>query len=250
MVSYDAVFTHVPFLYMYAVVGAYGSLYHQASTRRFQPFILLATLVCNAAALAGFHHSPRNGKELIQRQIWRAVCIAVFGVLLNNVHTEMFRDFHINSPAANVGLSALYLGAFLFTRARAGAPYTAPVHVLYLFVPLRRVWQVNLYVYTLAVTGTVLMIFRRVEVRALCGNAILFRPLLDCFIYLRVNEFVSVLALAQITWDFYFRPRACNLREEENMVDRLQKERADALLILRRENSEAEDSRDQAGASA
>jgi len=198
MAAYEATYVYAPFLYLYLVVAVYGGMYH--SLLHVQPFILTTFLLLNTAVMARARAEPRNGKEFLQRQMWRVVCVVFFGVLLNNVHNEMFRDFHLQG-AANVVASALYVAAYAAARRAGAAPRF--VHALFLFVPLRRMWQGNLYVYVAGASLAGGLLFRRIRADTLISNEVLARPLETCFMYLRVHEGFALLALAHAGWLYY-----------------------------------------------
>lgn len=208
MKVYESAYTYFPFLYMYVVASAFGSLYHNPSLVLYQPYVVLVFMLINSAV--NFMHD-RGGtaiKHTVHRHIWKTVTISIFGILMNNIHTEMFRDFHFSGGSGNINLvvSAVYMTSMFITvyyfKNNSAA---VMVHIVFAFFPLRRVWQVNLYMYIVYTTLAVILMYRRIRVSALDGPAVEIQvaPVIKFFMYLRLHDYLIVFGAVQIYLEYF-----------------------------------------------
>jgi len=231
-------------VYLNVILGCFGTNYHWADLKHYQPYIVLFTAVLNGFVMLNVNASPKNGHAVMRRQLWRTCCVAVFGVLLNYVHAEMFVDFHIDDPEVNSVLSFLYLFLFALARYLGNRNVTVYVHVLFLFVPFRRVWQVSLYGYCALITSAIYLLFKRYPADVLCRTPVLFYPLIDWFAYLRVDNYLVLAGVLQLYVDFFLAMLPLT-EAREKLVRAVRREREHVEALLESDPAGATESEEQ-----
>lgn len=203
MKIYESIVTYLPFLYLYVMATMFGALYHNAGIDFFQPYIVLCFVLVNTFVYY-MHDTEALVKAAVHRHVWRTVTMSIYGILINNIHTEMFRDFHFSSWWVNVTVSFLYIFAVSLCRYYFDSDmYITYMHILFLFFPLQRVWQVNLYVYVIFTTFSVIILFRRVAVKDLKSDKLHVKPVVNYFMYLRVYDLFVCFGFIQLYMDLY-----------------------------------------------
>jgi len=220
-------------VFLNVVLGCFGTYYHHESAKLFQPYILLSTAVLNGFVMLNVNASPKNGNAVMRRQLWRTCCVAVFGALLNYVHAEMFVNFHIDDEDVNSILSFVYLLLFALSRYFGNRNLTVYVHVLFLFVPFKRVWQVSLYGYCALVTSAIYFLFKRYPADVLCRTSVLFYPLIDWFVYLRIDNYLVLVGVIQLYIDFFLAMLPLS-EATERLVKAIRVERENAKKLIER----------------
>ena len=226
-------------IFLNAVLGCFGTYYHYEPAKPYQPFILLFTAVLTGFVMLNVNASPKNGNAVLRRQLWRTCCVAIFGALVNYVHAEMFVDFHIDDPDLNSVLSFVYLAAFALSRYLGTRQWTVCVHVLFLFVPFQRVWQVSLYGYCALVTSAIYLLFKHYPADVLCRTSVLFYPLIDWFAYLRIDNYLILLGGLQLYIDFFLAMLPLS-EATERLVQAIREERKNAERLIERTDAETE----------
>lgn len=198
---YESAFTYFPFVYLLTMSTTFGSMYHGAFSD-FQPFVIIAFMLVNVLV---FHHYDRMVRSVIHEHVWRTCTLALFGILANNIHTEMLQEFHFVSDHVNRFVSLTYLVMVLYAHYYHESDIgTLSIHILFLLVPLRRVWQVNLYMYTIFVSLGIVIMFHRIRMSDLHDNRILhWRPVFRYFMYLRLHDSFIFFGPIQLYMDYY-----------------------------------------------
>lgn len=225
-------------IFLNLVLGCFGTYYHHEPAKLYQPYILLSTAVLNGFVMLNVNASPKNGNAVMRRQLWRTCCVAIFGALLNYVHAEMFVNFHIDDEDVNSILSFVYLVLFALARYLGNRNFTVYVHVLFLFVPFKRVWQVSLYGYCALVTSAIYLLFKRYPADVLCRTSVLFYPLIDWFVYLRIDNYLVLLGALQLYIDFFLAMLPLS-EATERLVQAIRAERENVDKLI--EGSDKED---------
>lgn len=203
MKIYESAFTYFPFLYMFSMSSIFGGLYHNVHLRLYQPYMVMIFLFINTIVYY-LYDTKKLIKTVVHRHVWRTVTLSIYGILINNIHTEMFRDFHFSSWWVNVIISFLYMvGVSLCRYYFDRDSYVVYCHILFSFFPLQRVWQVNLYMYVIFTTMSVILMFRRIMVSDLKSNSIHVRPVINYFMYLRVYDMFVMFGFIQLYLDLY-----------------------------------------------
>lgn len=203
MKLYESAFTYFPFLYLFTVASLFGGLYHNTGLQLYQPYLIMIFLLINTFIYYYFDNKKLI-KALVHRHVWRTVTLSIYGILINNVHTEMFRDFHFTSWGMNITVSLLYLVTIFACRFLLdNDSYIVLVHIVFSFFPLQRVWQVNLYIYIVFTTLSIILLFRRVFVKDLKSETIHMKPVINYFMYLRIYDMFVIFGVLQLYLDLY-----------------------------------------------
>jgi hypothetical protein len=206
---------------------ALGMLYHSDTPllQRGRPFTVLTFLLLNLWVHRYYRAVPLV-RFALHRHFWKTCTLALAGIIANDVHELMFRDFHLHGTWYNVGLSALYVLIHLvvgyYFRSDSGTLY---VHVAFLFFPIKRVWQVNLYIYVLFVTVAIFLIYSKCTPRSLVDEQIKYRPLLKFFPYLRLHDMFIWVGILQLFLEYRNRyiPDTASAAEIERIIDETNK---------------------------
>jgi hypothetical protein len=151
-----------------------------------------------------FHKTKLLIKVKIHSHEWKTVTLYIYAILINNIHNEMFRDFHFTSWNITAFISILYILSMLFTRFYVASDQLSMyINLLFLFFPLPRVWQVNLYMYVIFTTFAIVIMFRLIPVDELNSNKIHVRPVIYYFMYLRVYDIFVLFGILHLYFDYY-----------------------------------------------
>ena len=203
MKIYESVTTYIPFVYLYCTASLFGGLYHTDSIRTYQPYLIMFFLLVNTMVYF-LHDTKQLVKTVVHRHVWKTVTLSIFGILINNIHTEMFIDFHFANWHVNVLVSGVYvISIFTCRYFLDDDTYMVYTHIIFLFFPLQRVWQVNLYIYVIFTTLSVILLFQRVMIRDLKDKKIHARPVIDYFMYLRIYDMFVIIGFFQLYFDYY-----------------------------------------------
>lgn len=224
MKIYESPYTYVPFVYFYLIGSLFGVVYHKESFHLYQPYILWIFMLINTFVYY-LHDTDMIIKHTIHRHIWKTVTVAIFGILMNNIHTEMFRDFHFESHNINMLVSLIYsllLISSVYFLDYLGLSIT--IHVIFGFFPLSRVWQVNLYMYIVYTTLSIILMYRRLRISSLKDTTYHVRPVVNYFMYLRLHDFFIVLGIFQLYLEYY-KSVLPDVRERAELIKFLKEER-------------------------
>lgn len=203
MKLYESAYTYFPFLYLYVLSTIFGALYHNDALALYQPYLILIFTLINTGVFY-VHDTDRLIKHVVHRHIWKTVTLSIFGIMLNNVHSEMMRDFHFTSDGLNLAVSSVYavvLSVVIYYFDYIGGGVI--VHLIFAFFPLRRVWQVNLYMYVVYTTLAIILMYRRIRASSLGDPRIHVDPVVKFFMYLRLHDYLIVLGAVQIYIEYY-----------------------------------------------
>lgn len=222
MKLYESVYTYVPFIYLYLCSTGMGTLYHSENTvlHSVRPYTVLSFLLLNIFVFR-YYKSTIWVRFALHRHFWKACTLAFFGIIVNNVHELMFRDFHFTEYRYNMGLSTIYMVLLLVTgywlRSDTAVMY---LNIAFLFFPIKRVWQVNLYIYVLYVTVAIFLTYSKCTPRSIVADGIQFRPVLKFFPYLRVHDFFIWVGFIQLYIEYRRRyiPDAASVAEIERII--------------------------------
>ena len=222
MKLYESAYTYVPFIYLYICSTAIGTLYHSEAPglHSWRPYTVQAFLLANVFVHRYYKKTPWV-RFALHRHFWKACTLAFFGIIANNVHELMFRDFHFSEWRYNAGLSFAYIALLLIVgywiRSDTGVLY---LNIVFLFFPIKRDWQVNLYIYVLYVTVAIFLTYSRCTPRSLVESHIQFRPVLKFFPYLRVHDYFIWVGLIQLYVEYHRRyvPSAASVAEIERII--------------------------------
>lgn len=203
MKLYESAYTYFPFLYLYFLSTMFGALYHSTALTLYQPYVILVFSLINTGVFY-IHDTDIIIKHTVHRHIWKTVTLSIFGIMVNNIHTEMLRDFHFASDGVNLGMSCLYVALIIvMTYYYEYIGGGIIVHLVFLFFPLRRVWQVNLYMYVVYTTLAIILMYRRIRQSSLKDMSIHIIPVVKFFMYLRLHDFLIIMGAFQIYLEYY-----------------------------------------------
>ena len=224
MKIYESPYTYIPFFYFYLIGSLFGVFYHQESIQSYQPYVIWVFTLINTFVYY-LHDTDVIIKHTIHRHIWKTVTVAIFGILMNNIHTEMFRDFHFESHNLNMFVSLLYsmsLISSVYYLDYLGLSIT--IHIIFGFFPLSRVWQINLYMYVVYTTLSIILMYRRLQIRSLKDATYHIRPVVNYFMYLRLHDFFIMLGVLQLYLEYY-KSVLPDVRERAELIKFLNEER-------------------------
>jgi hypothetical protein len=203
MKIYESAYTYFPFLYIYVIGTVFGSMYHSETTTWLHPYTIWAFTLLNTIVYY-IHDSEYIVKHPVHRHIWRTVCLTIYGIMLNVVHNDMFRDFHIASHNWNMFVSLLYCMSVMASVYYLDWPWMSVlIHIIFGFVPMSTVWQINLYMYIVYTTLSIILMYRRIKVSSLNDMSYHTRPIINYFMYLRLHDLFVVVGAFQLYLEYY-----------------------------------------------
>lgn len=202
MKLYESILTYLPFLYYFITTITYGSLYHYSPIIVFRPYMILTFFVINTL----FFIKTKNKniiKNVLHYHLWQSVTTSLYGILLNNVHHELFINFHMIENVPNLSISILYISIVIFIWNYMEDIFLLfCTHLIASFFPLKRVWLVNLYMYVLYTTFSIILLFRRCKRSTLMDKNVYKIPVFKYFCYLRVHEYSVLIGFFQLYVDY------------------------------------------------
>lgn len=198
--------TFIPFIYLFIVSNTFGRIYHAEATGMYQPYVVLIFFIVNSFVYS-FRTHPVLIKNIVHYHIWKTCTYAVFAVLLNHVHIEMFAAFHFVDNTANFVVSCFYI----FFIVLQSYLYRASVNTLFYtnmaaaFVPLGRVWEINLYMFVVFTSCSIVLTFMRYHKSKLVDPSMHWTPVVRYFMYLRVHDYLVVAGVLQLGIEYYTR---------------------------------------------
>lgn len=201
MKLYESVLTYLPFMYFLIFTVLYGSIYHNSQFTYFRPYLILTCGILNAYLRETVLRNRTVVRNILQSHVWMTVITSVFGVLLNNIHHELFSLYHLQDEILSIALSVIYVcmvSLFMYLDMDSCVWF----HVCALYVPFRRVWVVNLYMYVLFTCVSIILQYRRCKRSTLVDRKTYKRPILKYFGILRVHEYAVLLGFIQLYLDY------------------------------------------------
>lgn len=182
---------------------AFGSLYHNINLKLYQPYIVLSFVLINTIMYYNFK-TKFFIRNILHKHIWSTMTLAVYGIMINNIQTEMFRDFHFATEQTNIIVSIIYfflvnITGYYFKSETA----LTGINLLFLFIPLRRVWQINLYMYICFSTIAVVIMYSKCKQSSLIYSSVHKKPVNRYFMYLRINDLIILGGFIQLYFEYY-----------------------------------------------
>lgn len=222
MKLYESAFTYLPFLYFYVSSVLFGVLYHYPELKLYKPYVVLVFTLVNTISYR-FYNITKVAKFYLHRHFWKAATLCFFGVLIANTHELLFHEFEIKEFGYNMLISGFYVlimhivTYFNNSYSDNAALYT---NIFFLFFPIKRVWQVNLYIYVVFVTALIFLTYSKCTPRSIIEEPLEFRPLLKLFVYLRVHEIYILVGFIQLYLEYRRRyvPDEASVAEIERII--------------------------------
>jgi len=204
MKVFESVMTYLPLLYLYVTSTVLGSVYHARSLTALRPYTVLVFLLANYC-VHRFHLRRAIIKTALHARIWGACTAAMFGIIANCAHELLFHEHHFASTH-NLGWSLVYICTIWYSA------YRKPSEVLlvycntaFLLVPINRVWQINLHLYTVFITVSIFLMYSKCERETQADRSLEKLPLLRYFMYLRIHDGLIWVGVAQLYLEYYRR---------------------------------------------
>ena len=224
MKIYESAYTYFPFVYLYLISSIFGAVYHGHGLVWFQPYTIWIFTLINTAVYY-LHDTDKIVKHVVHRHIWKTVTLSIFGIMLNNVHTEMFHDFHFESHNVNMFVSFLYsMSIIISVYYLDNIGIGVLIHIVFGFFPLSRVWQINLYMYVVYTTISIILMYRRLWISSLKDTTYHARPVINYFMYLRLHDVFILLGIFQLYLEYY-KSALPEKRAREEVIRLLTEER-------------------------
>ena len=202
---YETTYTYLPFIYLFSITAALSILYHSPdpTLQVYRPYTVLWFILVNTLVYR-YYKSPSIIRCLIHKITWKCVTNVVFGIVGNLVHEMVFHDHHFDQYHHNLGWSALYLLSMLLGGYALKSPEALTVlNIVFLFVPIKRVWQVNLYAFTMFVSISIFMTYSKASSKTLGDNDLQRMPLMRYFPYLRIQDELIWVGFVQLYIEYY-----------------------------------------------
>lgn len=203
MKLYESAYTYIPFVYFLTIGSLFGYMYHEDTLEHYRPFVVLTYLLINTNVTLYFK-TKLLIRNIIHKHVWQTVTMAFFGILLNITHEMVFEGFHFQSDHVNYMVSVSYLvfvniAAYYFESDSA----LIYLHILFFYFPIRRDWQVNLYLYLCYITLSILIMYSKCSHKTLIDPIVHYKPVLRFFVYLRLNEAFVIFGFIQLFLEYY-----------------------------------------------
>lgn len=220
MKLYLSIFTYLPFVYFVFTSFTFGAIYHSKALEKHKPFVILATFLLNTFCFM-FYRNSNIASFKIHQQFWKAATMCLFGILLANLNELLFKEFEIIETGYNILISLFYLTLLLIsTYVTKSDSHGVYINVLFLFFPLKRVWQVNLYVYVILTISMIVITYSKCTPRSIVEQTLYLRPLIRFFVYLRIHEFFILFGFVQLLIEYQQRyvPSEASITEIESIL--------------------------------
>lgn len=222
MKLYESAYTYIPFVYLFVMSFVFGFLFHhQGIFRHYRPFTVLSFLLVNTFVQFYFK-TDRLVKHVIHKHVWKTITLSIYGILCNSIHEMIFEKFHFDQSHLNFGVSTVYIILVLvcgyYFRRNSWIVY---VHIFFLYFPIARLWEINLYLYVVYVSVCTFIMFSKCSEDSLMNNDLYTNPVIKFFIYLRINDAFVLLGLVQLYFEYYsmYIPELKALDEIESIIE-------------------------------
>jgi len=214
MKAYESVHTYLPFAYFLVVGVVFATTYHLLLS----PIVVVALFAVNTVA---FRYNAHLARSALHMQIWKTATLATYGTCANLLHEALFAGLLLDSWAAHVALSLVYIAFVAVARASDDVGTLLYVNIAFLFVPGRAGWVVNQYAYLAYVTAAIVIAFSKCRADTLTSDAVPWQIVLSYFVYLRAAPAVCWLGAAQLAMEYRHRfvPDEAAAGEVERMIE-------------------------------
>lgn len=225
MKLYESAYTYIPFAYLFIISTLFATLFHHAgSWRHYRPFTLLTFTLINTF-VQFFFKTQSLVKSIIHKHVWKTVTLSVYGVLFNSTHEMIFEKFHFSQTHINYTVSTLYAFSVLFCAYYLKKDsFVVYCHIIALYFPIARVWQINMYIYVIYVACCIFIMFSKCSQESIINGDIYRNPVIKFFMYLRLNDAFMVLGIIQLYIEYYslYIPEINAISEIEIMINEQQ----------------------------
>lgn len=205
MKLYESAFTYLPFIYLLLSSAFFGILYHNANLIPKRPYTVLVFFLFNTFVYKYYPHK-KLVRFSLQKHFWKTCSLAFYAILVNNIHELLFFQFHFKDVSFNLIFSFLYVFImFISSYVLKSDSMTLYTNILFLFFPIKCVWQINLYVYTLYVTCAIFLTYSCCTPKSIIKNEIKLRPIIKFFPYLRIHDAFILAGLLQLFIEYKWR---------------------------------------------
>lgn len=204
---YESAYTYLPFIYLYVASTVVAVFYHSLDPFyvHYRPYTVLILILVNTSVFR-YYKNGNIVRSILHKQTWKCCTYATNGIIANLVHEMVFTDHHFNHYHHNAGWSSIYLGLVLiFGYKMKSITALTLVNIAFLLVPIKRVWQINLHVYTIFVSISIYMLYSKCRAETLIDNTVVLLPLLRYFPYLRVQDELIWVGIIQLYVEYYQR---------------------------------------------
>lgn len=204
---YESAYTYLPFLYLYLVSSAVAVIYHSDNPTfvRYRPYTVLVFLMVNTM-VHRYYKTKTIIRSMVHKQAWKCCTFVVYGIMGNLTHEMVFHDHHFDIYHHNIGWSFLYLALILimgyYFKNSTGLIIT---NLAFLFIPVKRIWQINLHMYTLLTSMSIYMLYSKCDNSMLMDASVTILPLIRYFPYLRVQDEMIIVGFIQLYIEYYQR---------------------------------------------
>lgn len=200
----DSAHTYIPFIYLLIISTLFVTWYHNEHTVQMRPYMILTLALLNTTVFK-FHNTTAIVKFALHKHFWKTCTFAVYSILINTIHETMFSDFHYDEFVWHAILSTVYIVGTGFIMKFASSTKIIMWHGLFLYVPIKRVWQLNIYSYILYVTASTFLLYSNITPRSIINKNVYMKPVLSYFMYLRVQEYFIWMGLVQLYFEYRYR---------------------------------------------
>lgn len=222
MKLYESAYTYIPFAYLFISSTLFGALFHHSgSWKHYRPFIVLSFTLLNT--FVQFYFKTQSlVKSIIHKHVWKTVTLGVYGILFNSVHEMIFEKFHFEQTHVNITVSTIYaLSVFICAYYFKKNSLVIYCHIIALYFPIARLWQINLYIYVIYLAACIFIMFSKCSQESIISGDIYRNPVIKFFMYLRLNDVFMILGIAQLYIEYYTLhiPELDAISEIEHMIE-------------------------------
>ena len=204
MKIYESAYTYIPFAYLFIISTVFAALFHSPGIlNTYRPFTVLTFILINTTIQ--FYFTPQIlVKNIIHKHVWKTVTLGVYGILFNSIHEMIFEKFHFASTHVNYTVSFFYiLVVFVCGYYYNENRWIIYTHIIALYFPIARVWQINMYVYVLYIAASIFIMFSKCSNESLMNDNLYRNPVVRYFLYLRINDSFIFLGIFQLYIEYY-----------------------------------------------
>lgn len=222
MKLYESAYTYIPFVYFLLSGLTFALLFHHnEKSKNYKPYLILMYLLLNTAVQFYFK-TDHLIKNVIHKHVWKTITLGIYGIIFNATHEVIFEDFNIDKVHINYIVSLLYITSMFingyYFKKNSFLIYT---HIIALFFPIDRTWQINLYLYIIYMSVCIFIMFSKCSEESLMNDDLYRNPVIKFFVYLRINDLFVLLGIIQLYLEYYalFIPELQAIEEIEHIME-------------------------------
>lgn len=202
---YQSKKTYLPFIYLYIFTLFIVNIYHceYIFFDIFRPYLMIFFINLNTLVYR-IYKKKLYLKNSLHRNVYESISISIYGILFNLIHEMIFQKHLLLNDIDNIIFSLIYIFLnFVLGYYFKSSESLLYLHLLFLLIPIRRIWRLNIYIYVILITLSTYLLYSKIKTSDIKKKININLPILRYFIYLRIHNELIVLGFFQIYLEYY-----------------------------------------------